>query len=216
MDDSDEQVARPPTPDHIDAVVDCIERGGVAVVPGDTNMTFAVDPESEAAVERVYDLKGRDRSKPLSVLHHDPAEWRRYGTTEHEALLDDLVEAFLPGPLNVIIERKLTVPAHVVGGMDTVCLGSFRNEVWRSVAARAGPVAATSANISGEFDDGLVGVDDAVEHVGAGADFVLAGDGLDWTTQSTTIVDLTGSPSIFREGDITRADIAAVTDAFEG
>lgn len=203
-----------PTAENTARVADCIRDGGVAVVPGDTNMTFAVDPHSESAVERVYELKRRDRDSPLSVLHHDPTEWRRYGRTDHAGLLDALVDEFLPGPLNVIVERTDAVPEHAVSGFDTVCLGSFRNDAWRGVAARVSPIAATSANISGEADDGLVDVATAVEHVGAGADCVLAGSGLDWTTQSTTIVDLTGEPSVFRAGDVTRAALNDVRDVF--
>lgn len=178
-------------------------------------MTFAVDPGSEAAVDRVYELKQRSRSKPLSVLCHDPTDWRTYGRSEHAGLVDDLVDAFLPEPLNVIVERTDAVPEHVVGGFDTVCLGSFRNDAWRAFAAHASPVAATSANVSGEFDDGLVGVEDAVEHVGHGVDYVLEGEGLAWMTQSTTILDLIGEPTVFREGDVGRDDLATVTDAFE-
>lgn len=178
-------------------------------------MTFAVDPSDEAAVDRVYELKRRDRSKPLSVLHHDPTDWHQFGTTPHDELLADLVDRFLPGPLNVIVERRETVPDYVVSGFDTVCLGSFRNEVWRAVTDRTGPVAATSANVSGEFTDGLVGVQDALDHVGHGVDYVLDATGLDWTTQSTTIVDLSDNPSVFREGDITREKLAAVSDVFE-
>jgi L-threonylcarbamoyladenylate synthase len=203
-----------PTPENAARVADCVRDGGVAVVPGDTNMTFAVAPDSEAAVDRVYELKQRDRDSPLSVLQYDPTEWRRFGRTDHAGVFDALVEAFLPGPLNVIVERTDAVPAHAVSGFDTVCLGSFRNDAWRAVAARVSPIAATSANISGEADDGLVDVETALDHVGGGADVVLGGPGLEWTTQSTTIVDLTGEPTVFREGDVTRADLNEVRDVF--
>jgi L-threonylcarbamoyladenylate synthase len=210
----EDPTALQPTPTNAERVADCIRDGGVAVVPGDTNMTFAVDPDSEAAVERVYALKGRDRDSPLSLLHYDPAEWRRYGRTDHADVFDALVDAFLPGPLNVIVERTDDVPGHVVSGFETVCLGSFRNDAWRAVASRVSPVAATSANISGEADDALVDVATALDHVGEGADVVLGGEGLDWTTQSTTIVDLSGEPTVFREGDVTRADLNDVRDVF--
>ncbi len=211
---TEDRTALQPTAENVARVADCIRDGGVAVIPGDTNMTFAVDPENEAAVERVYELKGRDRDSPLSVLQHDPTEWRRFGRTPHDDLYDDLVEAFLPGPLNVIVERTDEVPAHVVSGFETVCLGSFRNETWRAVTSQVSPIAATSANISGAVDDGLVDLSTALDHVGAGADCVLAGEGLAWTTQSTTIVDLSDEPTVFREGDVSRAELNEVRDVF--
>jgi L-threonylcarbamoyladenylate synthase len=202
-----------PTPENVARAADCVRDGGVVLVPGDTNVTFAVDPGSRRAVERVYEAKGRDRSKPLSVLVHDPDDWRTYGHSDHADLVEDLFEAFLPGPLNVIVERRPTVPDYVVAGLDTVCLGSFRNDTWRALAREAGPVAATSANRSGAVEEGLVDLDTAVDQVGDGVDLVLAGEGLAWTTRSTTILDLTGEPTVFREGDLDRTDLARVTDA---
>ena len=61
----------------------------------------------------------------------------------------------------------------------------------------------------------MVGVEDAVERVGQGVDYVLEGTGLEWTTRFTTILDLTGDPTVFREGDVARDELATVTGAFD-
>lgn len=203
-----------PTAANLDRAAEVVRSGGVVAVPGDTNVVLAADPGDERAVERVYEAKRRDRSKPLSLLFHDAEDWRRYGHTEHEALMTALVEAFWPGPFNVILERTDRVEPFLVSGLATVCVGTFETPVWRRLAARVDPLAATSANRSGAVDEGLVDLATAVEQVGDRVDLVLGGDSPDWPTQSTTIVDLTGEPTVFREGDLTRADLNEVRDVF--
>jgi len=203
-----------PTETNVRRAAEAVRSGGVVAVAGDTNVVLAADPDDEGAVERVYDVKRRDRSKPLSLLFHDPGDWRLYGRTDHEELLQALAEAFWPGPFNVILERTDRVEPFLVSGLDTVCVGSFVTPVWRRLAARVDPLAATSANRSGAVDEGLVDLATAVDHVGGGVDCVLGGDSPDWTTRSTTIVDLTGEPTVFREGDIGRDRLNEVRDVF--
>ncbi len=203
-----------PTEANVRRAAEAVRSGGVVAVPGDTNVVLAADPDDERAVERVYDVKGRDRSKPLSLLFHDPEDWRLYGDTDHEELLEALIEAFWPGPFNVILERTDRVEPFLVSGLDTVCVGTFETPVWRRLAARVDPLAATSANRSGAVREGLVDLETAVDHVGDGVDCVLGGDSPDWTTRSTTIVDLTDEPTVFREGDIGRDRLNDVRDVF--
>lgn len=203
-----------PTAANLDRAAEVVRSGGVVAVPGDTNVVLAADPSDEHAVERVYEVKRRDRSKPLSLLFEDPADWRLYGRTDHEPLLETLAAAFWPGPFNVILDRTERVEPFLVSGLDTVCVGSFETPVWRRLAARVDPLAATSANRSGAVDSGLVDLRTAVEQVGDRVDLVLGGDSPDWPTQSTTIVDLTGEPTVFREGDIGRERLNQVRDVF--
>lgn len=204
---------RSPSPAALDEAAATLREGGVIALPADTNLALAVDPYDPEAVERVYELKGRDRSKPLAVLHHDPSDWRRYADPTRGDLLTALEDAFLPGPLNAIVEKSEQVPDHVVAGLDTVCIGSFRNETWRAFTERVSPVAMTSANRSGAVADGLVDLSTARDQLPE-VDVFLDGDGLDWTTQSTTIVDLVGDPSVFREGDIGPEQLNEVRDVF--
>ncbi len=203
-----------PTTEHVERAAAVVRDGGVVAVSGDTNVVLAADPTDERAVERVYEVKRRDRSKPLSLLFHDPGDWRLYGETDREALMEALVTALWPGPFNVILERTGRVEPFLVSDLPTVCVGSFRTPVWRRLAARVDPLAATSANRSGAVREGLVDLRTAVEQVGDRVDLVLGGESLPWTTTSTTIVDLTGEPTVFREGDVTRARLNEIRDVF--
>lgn len=203
-----------PTPATLDRAAGLVRSGGVVALPGDTNVVLAADPSDRAAVERIYEIKRRDRSEPLSVLHHDPADWRRYADPPDRELMTALVERFLPGPFNVIAPKTDRVPDYVVSGLETVCVGSFATAVWRRLADRVSPLATTSANRSGAVDDGLVDLDTAHEQIGSEVDLLVGGEGLDWTTQSTTIVRLDDEPRVFRAGDIDREALNGVRDVF--
>jgi len=202
-----------PTEENLRNAADCIRTGGVVVAPSDTNLALTLDPWNEAAIERAFEIKERPPNKPLTIFVRDPEDWREYGVDD-SGLAEAFVEAFWPGPLNVVVERTDAVPDPLVCGGETVAIGCLGNPTWRRLADHAGqPLAMTSANISGRADGRLVDLDLAVEQVGDRVDYVIEG-GARGTTKSSTIVDLTGERSILRRGDITAADLNRVRDVF--
>ncbi len=205
-----------PTPEGIETAADCIREGGVVVAPSDTNLALTLDPWDEAAIERAFRIKNREPVDPLTLFIHDPDDWTEWGTTERTETVDTLVEAFWPGPLNIIIEKIDAVPDRVVAGGETVALGCLSNPTWRKLSAAVGqPLCMTSANLTGQADDQLVDLNLAIEQVGDRVDYVLE-DEPQGTTQSSTIVDLTGpEPAILRHGDITAGDLNAIVDIEE-
>ncbi|MFC6973831.1 L-threonylcarbamoyladenylate synthase [Halomicroarcula sp. GCM10025709] len=196
-----------PTTAAVETVADCLADGGVVVAPSDTNMALTVDPGHAAAIERVYEIKDRPAHKPLTLFVRDPDDWRRFGTHPDPAVVDTLVEAFWPGPLNLVLEQADTGQHDRLSMDGTVSVGCLSNPVWRDLAAAVdGPLAMTSANQSGTVDDDtLVTVDRAVEHVGDAADYVLAGEP-QGTTRASAILSLAagdrGDATPLRRGDI--------------
>lgn len=203
------------TAENIEKAAHCVDDGGLAVVPSDANMGLAVDPYDEAAIDRVYELKRRNRSKPLTVMFHDPSDWTEYGSATDEHLVDEFVDALWPGPLNIVVDRTRVFPDTLLGGRDTISLACYRNPTWRAFVERAEPVAMTSANISGRADDRLVDLEMAKDHVGDGVDYLIEG-GPHGTTRSTTIIDLSAGsdPSILRQGDVQPEALNEVRDVF--
>jgi L-threonylcarbamoyladenylate synthase len=203
-----------PTPGNVRAAADCVRDGGVVVAPSDTNMALTVAPDHPEAIERVYELKDRPRQKPLTLFVRDPSDWRRFGQHEHPRLVDRLAEEFWPGPLNLVLERDAPGLDHRCAMDGTVSVGCLANTVWRSFAdAVGGPVAMTSANVSGTVsDETLVTPEMALDHVGDGADHVLGGQP-DGTTRASTILSLAagapGEAAVLRQGDVTAAAIEA-------
>jgi L-threonylcarbamoyladenylate synthase len=207
-----------PTEAGISTAADCVLNGGVIVAPSDTNLALTLDPWNEAAIERAFRIKNREPTDPLTLFIRDPADWREWADTDQPAVVDDLVEAFWPGPLNIVLPKTDAVPDRVVAGGETVALGCLGNPTWRDLSAAVGqPLCMTSANLTGEADGQLVDLELAIEQVGGQVDYILEGEARG-TTQSSTIVDLAASsPQILRHGDITAAEITAAVDgvAFE-
>ncbi len=203
-----------PTVENIETVADCILGGGVVVTPSDTNLALTVDPWNETAIERAFTIKNRAPTDPLTLFIHDPEEWKTWGSLTEPALVESLINEFWPGPLNLIVNKTNAVPDRVVAGGDTVSIGCLRNPTWRKLAQATDiPLCMTSANKTGQADGQLVDLEMACEQVGDEVDYILNGEA-QGTTQSSTIVDLTGTPSVLRHGDISVEQLNAVIDVF--
>ncbi|SEM98840.1 tRNA threonylcarbamoyl adenosine modification protein, Sua5/YciO/YrdC/YwlC family [Halorientalis persicus] len=201
-----------PTSGNLRRAADCIADGGVVVAPSDTNLALTVDPWQDEPIERVYEMTDRPPEKPLTMFVRDPETWRTYGTHENPELAERFVEAFWPGPLNLVLRATDAVPHERVRKDGTVAIGCLSNPTWRELASHLDrPVAMTSANRAGEADDRLVDLAFAREQVGANVDYLIEG-GPRGTTESSTILDLSGEPSVLRHGDVTVADLNRVAD----
>ena len=199
-----------PTAENVERAAAVIRDGGVVVAPSDTNLALTLDPTQSQAVERAYAIKDRPPHKPLTLFVRDPDDWRRYATHRTPSLVEKVVDAFWPGPVNVVLPATDAVPHQRCMRDGTVSIGCLSNPVWRDLAATVdGALAMTSANESGTVDDArLVDVDLAADHVGDDVDLLLAGEP-QGTTRASTILDLSsGQPTILRPGDVTAGDLA--------
>ncbi|GAC1311029.1 MAG: hypothetical protein NVSMB21_19820 [Vulcanimicrobiaceae bacterium] len=131
-----------------DAVAAEVRRGGTVIFPTDTVYGIGCDPMQPRAVDAIFALKGRARTKALSLHLASVAEFLEYVGTN--ALATRAAHAFLPGPLTLIVRRPSFVDARVTGGAETLGLRVPRHEVCRAILERSGPLAGTSANLSGE------------------------------------------------------------------
>jgi L-threonylcarbamoyladenylate synthase len=137
-----------PSDRELDAAAAAVRDGGAVVYPTETVYGLGADATDPDAVERVFELKGRDRSKPLSlgVASIDAA----LGHTRPSGLALRFMRAFLPGPVTVVVERDPSLPDLLVAGRDRVGVRVPDHEVALSLFERASvPVTATSANRSG-------------------------------------------------------------------
>ncbi|KAH8257913.1 hypothetical protein KR038_002982 [Drosophila bunnanda] len=81
----------------------CLLSGQVIGLPTDTVYGLACDANNEQAIQRLYEIKGRDEHKPVAICVHNNAALRRFGQAAH--LSDELLTRLLPGPLTIVIER---------------------------------------------------------------------------------------------------------------
>lgn len=184
--------------DEVARAAALLRAGGVVAFPTETVYGLGADAADARAVARVFEIKGRPRFNPLIVHIAEP------GDAEALALVDPraraLTERFWPGGLTVVLPRRASCPAAplALAGLDTVALRCPAHPLARELLARCGrPVAAPSANRSGRLSP------TAASHVrselGDAVDIVLDGGPCPIGVEST-VVDLTGEPTLLRPG----------------
>ena len=175
---------------------DCIAGGGVVVFPADTVYGLACDPSNEAAVARLYALKGRPPDKPAAVMFFSLAALPPLAPRTRE-----LAERLLPGAVTLLIPSDLYPLA---GGAGTLGLRVPDLPAFADVP----PVLQTSANHAGGPDARRLL--DVPPSICEGADLVIDGGELAGTP--STVIDLRdyerdGTWRIVRAGAVPEAVI---------
>lgn len=127
---------------------DAVRNGELVVYPTETVYGLGADALDPEAVERAFAAKGRDRSKPLSLGVPDADAALSYVRPTERA--ERFMREFLPGPVTVICERTDDVPDALTAGSDRVGVRVPDHDLARELLAEAGPLTATSANLSGQ------------------------------------------------------------------
>jgi len=131
----------------LDAAAAAIDAGELVVYPTETVYGLGADALDEAAIGRVFEVKRRDRSDPLSLAV--PSADAAAAFVRAGDLVREFMDAFLPGPVTVVCERAPVVPDALTGGRDRVGVRVPDHEVALALLERVAPVTATSANVSG-------------------------------------------------------------------
>jgi L-threonylcarbamoyladenylate synthase len=199
-----------PQPDRIDYIVSCLRKGGVVALPTDTFYGLAVDPVNLWAVEQIYQIKTRQKHKPLSLLISSLAQAYTLAR-ETDPMLDKLADHFWPGPLTVIVRAGSKLPLRSTANTGNVALRIPDAEIPRKVVERFGlPITATSANLHGASE--CTNAACVRDQIGDRIPLIIDG-GPTGRAQPTTIVDLTlgaGRWEILREGAIPTHEIVMV------
>ena len=183
----------------ITRAADVLKRGGIVVYPTDTFYGLAVDPRNDAAVARLFALKGRDAGKPSPLIASSVDQAALAVVLDERARR--LGTAFWPGPLSIVLPARPVICAGVLGGGTGAAVRVPDDEVARRLADELGfCITATSANLSGNPPARSVGeIDAAVRDT---ADYIVDGGNVPGGAPST-IVDLTGNaPLLVRAGAI--------------
>lgn len=183
---------------------DTVRSGGTVIYPTETCYGLGCDATDTDAVERVYALKERPREKKLTVIVDSLATAEEYcHLSEQER---QVCEAFMPGPLTLVAEKRETVPDLLNTDFAFRIPG---NGTARQLAAEVGvPVVATSANISGAESN--FRVDSIAPAIREEVDCTLDAGELEPTPSSTVIGLTDGSVTVHRDGPVTKDDVEAV------
>ena len=199
-----------PESDRIDYIVSCLRKGDVIALPTDTFYGLAVDPVNLHAVEQIYQIKTRQKHKPLSLLIASVAQAYEL-VRDTDPMIDKLAERFWPGPLDGHRPGRQQTAAASTANTGNVALRVPDAAIPRAVVERFGlPITATSANLQGASECTHAAC--VRDQIGDRVPLIIDG-GPTGRALPTTIVDLSlgqGRWEILREGAIPTHEIVMV------
>ena len=183
--------------------VKILNNGGLIVFPTDTVYGLASKFDQNEAIQRIYQVKGRDQTKALPVLisNLDQIELISKGLSENAL---KLARFFWPGALTVILEKRedLQVPLSID---DSIGVRIPDDPFVRKLAEQVGPLVTTSANLSGL--PSTTNIDEVLKQIGDWVDLIIDGGECAGGIPST-VVDCRGEEiKILREGTILKEEI---------
>jgi L-threonylcarbamoyladenylate synthase len=182
----------------IEAAVSAVQRGDLVVMPTDTVYGVGADAFKSWSVTALLDAKGVHVPPPVLVGSRNALDGLVFDMPE---IARDLVEAFWPGALTIIVEYAPTLIWNLGENMDgTVAVRMPLHPVALEVLRQTGPMAVSSANKSGEPPANTA--EEARDQLGYSvAVYLEAGRSLD--SMPSTIVDVTGgTPRVLRAGAV--------------
>lgn len=166
--------------------------GAVVLLPTETVYGLVCRAGDPAGIERIYQLKGRDRSKPLALFAADYRDLAAIGV-ELDGPAGALAAKYCPGPITIVARSRtggtvgFRVPDH-----------PFTLALLRKIGA---PLASTSANRSGEPNARSVAA--ALAMLDGGVDLAIDGGEISPDALASTVVDATeNEPKVLRQGPI--------------
>lgn len=184
-----------PEPRKIRRALDALEAGEIIAYPTDTVYGLGCDLTNKRAVDRLYQIKGMDRSQPLAFICPDLSEIAKYAVVDNQ--IYRVLRRFLPGPYCFILEATREVPRLVQTKRKTIGIRIPNHPVVGALVRELGrPIISTTAHKPGtdayvdprEIDDDFKGLGLVLD---AGAGGIVP----------TTVIDLTVQPPlVVREG----------------
>ena len=192
----------------IKSAVEALRLGSLVAYPTDTLYGLGADALNQAAVERVFETKGRPQGMPLPLLIGEMEQLSMIAETVPETAWK-LAEAFWPGGLTLVVPVGPQIPALVTARGWKVAVRLPDHPVPRELARQLGrPITGTSANRSGGPEPTTA--EEVRKQLGDAVDMVLEG-GPTPTGRSSTVLDVTGEqPRVLRQGAVSVEDIQRV------
>lgn len=189
--------------------VDILLSGGIVAFPTETVYGLGAIATDEQAVRKIFEAKGRPSDNPLIVHIGDKSQIAELATDIPE-ITEQLVDAFWPGPLTLVMERKADVIEDIVtAGLTTVGLRMPSHPVALKLLRKLNrPLAAPSANRSGKPSPTQA---DHVYHDLLGRVPLILDGGETGVGLESTILDITVTPPvILRPGGVTKEQLEAL------
>ncbi|HUS99844.1 MAG TPA: L-threonylcarbamoyladenylate synthase [Candidatus Thermoplasmatota archaeon] len=189
----------------VSAALKALRNGELIIYPTDTLYALGADIYNETAVRKVFEIKQRPYSVPLPVAVPSIQAIDTIACMNETA--QRLAEKFLPGDLTLILKKKLSVPAIVTSGYDTIAVRIPNHPIALKLLTLYGPLTVTSANLHQKKTEARI--KDILQQLETLIPICLT-DGRREGVPST-IVDLsTKNPRIVRKGSISEKELQDV------
>jgi len=201
------------TPEEREAAVAAaalaVQQGRLVVLPTDTVYGIGADAFDPAAVRALLAAKGRGREMPPPVLVSAASTLDAIASAV-PGYARALVEEFWPGPLTLVCTQQPSLQWDLGDTRGTVAVRMPDHEVALEILERTGPLAVSSANLTGE--PAAVDADMAESMLGDAVEVIVDG-GEAPGKQASTIVDVTGTQGrVLRRGALSLDDLNAVLE----
>lgn len=190
-----------PTIENIKTAADGLRAGDIFGMPTETVYGLASDATNPAAIAKVFAAKNRPEFNPL-ISHVSGIEMaRQFGV--FDLVATRLAEAFWPGALTIVVQRAngSRVCDLACAGLETIALRAPKHKVAQEIiSAFGGPIAAPSANISGNISP--TNAQHVLAELGEKIEFIIDGGNCEIGLESTVVAVLDGQITLLRHGAI--------------
>ncbi len=204
----DENVDSEKSYPQIVEAAECLKQNEVVAFPTETVYGLGGNALSEEAVAKIFQAKGRPADNPL-IVHVASRPHVEKLVTSIPKQADDLMDAFWPGPLTIVLPGGQSVARNVTAGLDTVAIRMPNHPVALAILKAANlPLAAPSANLSGKPSPTSA---DHVIHDLSGRIAGIVDGGSTGVGLESTVVDCSGDVvTILRPGGVTKEQLEEV------
>ena len=188
----------------VEEIVECLENGGVVLLPTDTVYGLAVSPNFDASIDRLFALKRRPRNVNLPIMVASDAELEPLGFAVSESARRLLRSPLIPGSLTLAMGFSSDYRPPWLAGRDEAAVRIPNDERLLAVLRKTGPLLVTSANAhsAGTPDN----IRDILAQLDGAPDLSLDGGALK-TIASTLVNCRVDPPAIERLGVVPESEV---------
>lgn len=181
-------------------LLETLKEGKIAIIPTDTVYGLVGDATNEDVIKRIYEVKKRDKNKPLLILISNLEMLKGY-TKELNDLEEKIINKFWPGPLTILLSKNNNISNILTSNKDSVGVRLPDKEDLRCLISKFGkPIIATSANVTGK--ETITNVSELEPTIKDNVDLILDGGSIN-AISSTIIKVQDNKIIILREGLLT-------------
>ena len=177
-----------------------LNNGGVIAFVTDTVWGIGCLPNNKEAVEKIYEIKGRDKSKPLILMSNKKEHLSPY-VKEIPQKAKELMDKYFPGALTLVLEKSEKTPFEITSNKNTVGIRVPNNKFFKELCSIIDGhiLATTSANLSNE--PSAKTYEEAKNSIGNLVDIVFSDYGYSCKGQESTVVLVSNNETnILRQG----------------